>query len=305
MLTVIFSTYNGSDTLPKMLESLTHLVSPSGGWKLIAIDNASTDNTKSILDSYLSRLPLTILTELQRGKNAALNTGLQYIEGDLVIFTDDDVVVDSNWLVNLSQQAACNPGFDIFAGKILPYWTKPPEQWILEWVNHQIVYALTPSDLKEGDVSAGMVWGGNMAVRAAIFKDGFSFDTTVGPDGTTSYKMGSETSFTYKLKQQGYRCFYVPESEVQHIISEQEMNYEWVLGRATRFGKSDFNNDVINLNPPLLWCVPRYLFRRYLTNMFDLCCAYACLNKKKIFLRHWALNVTRGLMKEAKRYYKQ
>ena len=91
MITVIFATYNGSDSLPLMLEALTKIIPPQGGWKLVAVDNASTDNSHEILTNYLPKLPLTILSETQQGKNSALNTGLKAIEGDLVVFTDDDI----------------------------------------------------------------------------------------------------------------------------------------------------------------------------------------------------------------------
>lgn len=130
MLTVIFSSYNGADSLPMMLDILTKVIAPSGGWKLIAVDNASTDNTRAILDSYLEKLPLTVLNEKKQGKNAALNTGLEYIEGDLVVFTDDDIVADSNWLVNLRTQVDKQKSYDIFfAGRITPYWSIEPTDW--------------------------------------------------------------------------------------------------------------------------------------------------------------------------------
>ena len=88
-----------------------------------------------------------------------------------------------------------------------------------------VVYVLTPSDAEEGKVPAHRVWGGNMAIRAAIFNEGYNFDTTiVWPDGTTNYKMGSETSFTCKLEKQGYNSFFAPKAKVQHIITEQAMN---------------------------------------------------------------------------------
>lgn len=306
MLTVIFSTYNGADTLPIMLESLTRINTPLGGWKLIAIDNASTDDSRMILDSYLERLPLTILTELKQGKNSALNAGLKYIEGDLVVFTDDDVIADSNWLVNLELQVKNKPEFTIFAGQILPYWESPPDEWLVEWVDHQVVYALTLLDLKEGEISAKMVWGPNMAVRAEIFKSGYKFDTSVGPDGTNNYKMGSETSFTGKLEMKGYYCYYIPCAKVQHIITQLEMDYNWILGRAIRHGKSLFDTSSgINCVLPLWWNVPRYLYRVYITNLVNLCCAFILLNKKKIFLSRWMLNVTRGMIQEAKIFYKQ
>jgi glycosyltransferase involved in cell wall biosynthesis len=56
-----------------------------GGWKLVIVDNGSTDRTRD-------KLRLTYLFEFKRGKNAGLNTGLAHVEGDLIVLTDDDAV---------------------------------------------------------------------------------------------------------------------------------------------------------------------------------------------------------------------
>src|SRR5690606_12581375 len=76
MLTVLLSSHNGGDDLKRMLDGLMGCRAPRGGWRLVAVDNASTDGTGEILRSYADRLPLTILYEPQPGKNRALNRAL-------------------------------------------------------------------------------------------------------------------------------------------------------------------------------------------------------------------------------------
>jgi glycosyltransferase involved in cell wall biosynthesis len=298
MITVLFATYNGAGTLPLMLESLTKVKAPSGGWKLVVIDNASTDSSSEILNTYLGKLPLTVISESQQGKNVALNTGLKAIEGDLVVFTDDDIIVDEMWLCELIKASDENPSFDIFSGMICPFWAEEPEKWVLEWVDHQIVYALTPSELSKGKVSSSMVWGANMMVRSSIFKQGYKFDESIGPDGTEKYKMGSETSFTGKLENAGFSCFYNPKATVQHIITPRELNYSWVLNRAIRTGRATLG--VPSPSTHRIFGVPRYLYRQYYTNLFNLYLSYCGFNKKNVFMCHWRLNVTKGAMMEAK-----
>src|SRR5215471_5623735 len=101
MLTVLIATRNGAHTLPRCLAALGQLIAPVGGWKLIVVDNGSTDATREIVESFADRLPLTYLLEPRPGKNAALNAGLDHVEGDLVVFTDDDVLARPDWLVEL------------------------------------------------------------------------------------------------------------------------------------------------------------------------------------------------------------
>ena len=91
MLTVFLATRNGSRTLPGVLESFTRLRVPPSGWKLVVVDNGSTDQTCEIVASFRASLPVTYVFEGRMGKNVALNTGLTHLEGDLAVFTDDDV----------------------------------------------------------------------------------------------------------------------------------------------------------------------------------------------------------------------
>src|SRR5689334_11745006 len=109
MLTVLIASRNGEDTLGQVLDAYCRLDSPGGGWKLVVIDNASTDGTKSLVKSFETRLPLTYLFESAPGKNAALNQGLRVAEGDLVVFSDDDTVPRKDWLVQIRTVCDANP----------------------------------------------------------------------------------------------------------------------------------------------------------------------------------------------------
>ena len=300
MITVLFATYNGSDTLPLMLESLTKMKAPEGGWKLVAVDNASTDNSREVLNFYLDKLPLTVLTENKQGKNSALNTGLGEIEGELVVLTDDDIIADKSWLCELESTSNQNPSFDIFSGLILPHWKHAPEQWVLEWVNQHIVYALTLEGQLEGEIAPEMALGPNMAVKKRVFDAGFRFDTSVGPDGSKLYKMGSETSFMKVLTESGYRCFYTPRSKVQHIISEVEMNYEWTLKRGIRIGRGQFDINIEKEKPVIWFGIPRFLYREYIERLWGVMKALIIRDKKLIYIKRWEFNQTRGKWLEAK-----
>jgi len=72
MLTVLIATYNGARTLPRVLTACCQLESPEGGWKLVIVDNASTDQTKEIIASFSQRLPLTY----RYGNRSALSNQL-------------------------------------------------------------------------------------------------------------------------------------------------------------------------------------------------------------------------------------
>jgi glycosyltransferase involved in cell wall biosynthesis len=120
VITVIFSSHNGAETLPAMMESFCALRTDGLPYRIVAVDNASTDATARILQSYRRRLPLACLTEPRRGKNIALNRAVAEIEGDIVVATDDDVLPRPDWLLTFKAAFDAHPEVDVLGGRIEP-----------------------------------------------------------------------------------------------------------------------------------------------------------------------------------------
>lgn len=237
MLTVIFATHNGEGTLPGVLEAFAGVTPPVGGWRLIAVDNASTDATGSLLAECERRgdLPLSVLREDRKGKNRALNAALERARGDLVVLTDDDVLPEPDWLVQMRKAADDHPDFAIFGGAIRPAFPAPLPDWLDPAdVSFGVLYAATRS--ASGPCSADHVWGPNMAIRSEIVERGLRFDPEIGPGVSARYPMGSETEFTVRLERHGYRAWFVAGAVVRHIVRPHQISEAYVVGRAYRHG---------------------------------------------------------------------
>jgi len=268
-MAIVFATFNGEKTLPRMLEALCQLDLPQGGLQqVIAVDNASSDNTPQILHSFANRLPLLLLHQPERGKNRALNLAIPYIESDLVVFTDDDIIPDQNWLTLFECCANQQSDRDLFGGAILPYWEKTPDPWLLNAVPHGVTFGLTAPDLPEGPIYPGLIWGANMMVHKRVFDAGHRFHENVGPSAG-QYIMGSETEFNIRMVNHGYKTCFCPTARVRHIIRDFQMTEEWVIRRAYRFGRNQCYQDFAALaghDPPTslggwLNC-PKWMLRR-------------------------------------------
>ncbi|MFB2603004.1 glycosyltransferase family 2 protein, partial [Rhizobium phaseoli] len=116
-LSVVFSSYNGaSRRLRHTLDSLLCQELSHDQWELIAVDNNSNDGTFDLLKSYSDKLPITILQHHTPGKSGALNLALDRVKGDLIVFTDDDVRAEPNWLQAIVDCAVAHPGYGVFGG---------------------------------------------------------------------------------------------------------------------------------------------------------------------------------------------
>jgi glycosyltransferase involved in cell wall biosynthesis len=235
-LTVCLATHNRAAALPRVLAAFAALTRPPGGWAMIVVDNGSTDATAAVLQDHADRLPLTILSCPTPGKNRALNMALPLLRGSLAVFTDDDVLPDPDWLVQLHAAAEAHPEASLFGGTVLPDWPRPPPPWLSEQaVEFSVLYS--QQRRPSGPCGFADIFGPNMAVRPAVFADGTRFAEHVGPDGSKPlYAMGSETELLRRLEAAGHRGWFEASARVGHIIRPEQMEEGWILDRAYRYG---------------------------------------------------------------------
>ncbi len=121
-ITVILCTYNRCQSLSKALQSVAASEMPSSAvWEVLVVDNNSCDQTREVVENYCRRHPgrFRYLFESKPGKSHALNAGIREACGDILAFIDDDVIVERNWLRNLT----ANLDGNVWAGaggRILP-----------------------------------------------------------------------------------------------------------------------------------------------------------------------------------------
>lgn len=305
MLTVLLATRNRGRVFESVLESFCRLQSPSGGWKLLVVDNGSTDATPQVVASFAKRLPLQTITEPKQGKNFALNAGLSLIDGDLTVLTDDDVFPHEDWLIHLRRSADDHEEFSVFGGSIIPHWETPPPAWV-RWTDKGAVFAITDPSWPDGPVAANCVWGPNMAIRSNIFRSGVRFDTAIGPRGA-NYLQGGDTEMTRRLESLGHKAWHASGAVVEHIIRKEQLDKAWVLRRAIRHGRGEFRlgqTDEMN-SRKLLFGSPRYLYRKIFRESREMAVSWLMGKEESLFRSHWRFNYIRGQIQEARALFRE
>lgn len=122
MISVIICTHNRPDKLKDCLKSI--LVSSFSDFEIIVIDQSNGNQTKKAVSSFSNHL-----IEYQKmdvkGLSKGRNLGIEKSRGDIVAFTDDDCLVDIDWLKNILSNFQENKHFLVVFGKVLPH--KPEE----------------------------------------------------------------------------------------------------------------------------------------------------------------------------------
>ncbi|NTV64095.1 MAG: glycosyltransferase family 2 protein [Oscillochloris sp.] len=105
LLSVIMPCYNESSTLPRILEKVWAVNIDK---EVIAVDDHSSDDTLALLQAEAARNPrLKVISHPQnRGKGAAVRSGLAHARGQITIIQDADLEYDPNDYYELVQPIA-------------------------------------------------------------------------------------------------------------------------------------------------------------------------------------------------------
>ena len=262
-VSVLLATRDRSALLHATLQRLAQQQLGGIAWELIVVDNGSSDDTTAVLQAARRDLPLKLLREPRAGKNRALNKALEVALGELLIFTDDDVLPEESWIAELTAAARRWEDHHVFGGSIKPLF--PPDT--PEWIKQHEVYASTwfatfDPGQSEGPLPFPLVpFGANVAITARAIGDA-RFDERLGPN-QTSYAMGGETEFIRRLVSPDKPPIYVPSARVQHVIQREQIEPQWLGRRNFRAGRGAARREN-DTQSALLLGRPRWLWRKVL-----------------------------------------
>ena len=89
-VSVVIPTYNDSAALELTLAAFKCQTYPSDRYEVIVIDDGSTDDTKSLVETFQTSYSLRYLWQPNAGRGKARNAGIGIARGNLLIFNDAD-----------------------------------------------------------------------------------------------------------------------------------------------------------------------------------------------------------------------
>lgn len=103
-ISIIMATYNRVDLLAKQLLAFENQTLDKSKFEVIVVNDGSPDRTKQLLDAWSRRyLNLKVIHKINGGPASARNTGVDQASSEIIAFTDDDCIVDNDWLENILQ----------------------------------------------------------------------------------------------------------------------------------------------------------------------------------------------------------
>lgn len=235
-VSVVIATRNRPEQLARCLRSLQNLSQPAH--ELIVIDNAPcSDATRQLV----AEIPgVKYVLEPRPGLSVARNTGIRHCTGDIIAFTDDDVIVHPDWVARIAQSFR-EPKVIAVTGLVLPAELETEAQLIFQkgdtgfgWGYRSLTFdAEFFKDTKHLGVP---VWrmgaGANMAFRREAFELLGDFDERLGA-GASGCSEDSE--LWYRVLAEGWICYYDPTPVVYHyhrgeLDSLKHQMYQYMRG---------------------------------------------------------------------------
>lgn len=305
-ITVAICTWNRADALRATLQMMTKMMVPKEvSWELIVVNNGCTDHTRNVLKDFEIGLPIRSLFEPQIGLSHARNCAVRSAEGNYILWTDDDVDVDRNWLAEYTRAFDRNPDCCVFGGPIRPKFAGSPPAW-LEKGWDIVADAYASRDFGDGQFllePGKLPYGANYALRLEEQRKRI-YSPSIGRIGNFQ-SVGDETTLMEELLGTGGRGVWVPTAAVYHRIARERQTVKYLRNYYEGYGHFLTQTKDTGEARYFLGC-PRWIWRQALTGelRYQICRA---VSGPELWLRHLKTASTRrGQLKAyvAKRFGK-
>ncbi|MBQ7528437.1 glycosyltransferase [bacterium] len=221
-ISVVIPTYNRADKLKEVLPTLLRQTFPQEDYEILLCDSGSTDGTEELVKG-LNAPNLRFLPGPNLGRSGARNRGIDEAKGEIILFTDADILADPqllelHWQKHSENRDCAAVGNEIQVKTLEEYYEfsqEPehhsrhnPERKFLPW-HHFLT--------------------GNASVPKAILQKVGGFDLAFQGYGHEDLELG------YRLIKAGLKIHYLPKAINYHW---HPVGYEEQKGRMRLAGHS-------------------------------------------------------------------
>lgn len=234
-VSIIICCYNSALKIKPTLNYISRLDISNIEVELIVVDNASVDNTSTVVkecwDVLGSPFMINIVEEPRQGLANARIKGFQCSSNDILLFCDDDNWPDVNYLKNGLKIFEEFPNVGIVGGEGVPVFEI---QEVPEVVLRNIEqYAVGPQSSKSGIITnqAGYVYGACIFIRRLVLKQlydsGFKFEM-IGRKGQSLFG-GEDIELCLRSKKMGWDIYYESTLRFQHFLTKDRLTETYLV----------------------------------------------------------------------------
>ena len=205
------------------------------------VDNNCTDNTHGVCEQFAAahkEVAFRYVIEPEQGLSAARNKGIKEAKGDIIIYVDDDALVDSDYIRLYAEHFAAHSDTMAAGGPIEPLYETEEPSWmspytkalLTAWMNYGNQVREYPKGRYPG--------GGNAAYRKVVFDKVGLFNTELGRKGNLLLASEEKDIFD-KMKVLGMKVLYLPTPVLHHCIPQAKLEEDYFNRLTLQIGRSE------------------------------------------------------------------
>lgn len=197
-VSVVVPTAKRPDALSKCLDSLLKQTFPRESYEIIVVfDGAkpSSEFVESVADYNI----VVVGSKKNKGPAAARNKGIKEAQGEVIAFTDDDCMVDKNWVRIMYEAHIKFADVACVGGNTVTRKDNMPARISQNLSNESMFFKDFPIYFPTCNIS----------FKRGVFKH-MTFNETF------KFPAGEDLEFGWRLLKEGYKLKYVPQAAVLH-----------------------------------------------------------------------------------------
>lgn len=226
----------------RVLRCLAAQTFPAADWELIIVDNGS-EQLVSIADHH-PFAHIQIVCEPKPGLTPARIRGIGVASGELLVFVDDDNLVDSDYLEQAERIAGEYPQIGAFGGKITPEFETSPPDWLGPFSSHLAIvdvrrntWTNNPADYALIPCGAGLCMRREPAIAYATAAASDARRATLDRSGTGTMSCG-DTDMVLSCVDSGWGMGRFADLHLTHVIPAARLGFDYQRRLAADIGLS-------------------------------------------------------------------
>jgi glycosyltransferase involved in cell wall biosynthesis len=228
-ISVAICTYNRARLLRQTLAGLARQDYPRPALEILVIDNNSADDTRAVVGAFAGTSPAPRhLLEMRQGLDHARNRAIAEACGEIILFGDDDILVEPDWVRQMVAPFTADPRERIgcVGGEVVPVFPDGRPDWIAEW---HAPLAFRPDAGPLGPRQIPM--GANLAFPKWVFAQVGPFATSLDRRGKNLFS-GGDAEMVRRVRAAGYEVWFAPTAAVRHQMPAARMTFRYAARHA-------------------------------------------------------------------------
>ena len=232
-LDVVVCCHNDAALLPRLLEALANQSAGRDAFRVIVVDNGSTDDPRGVAERFKTQLDIGVVDEPILGLNRARNAGYRHARSSFVAHVDADSIPDPQWveaIIDVTSRTGC----DLCGGPYRPFYISQKPEWFEDrFIGH--TWGDTPRPMQGREHPHGM----NMIWKKATVERLGGFRAELGLHGR-GLARGDETELVARGRASGapFVIQYDPRISVQTVVRPEALSFRYWLRRTFVHGRT-------------------------------------------------------------------